>query len=70
MFRLLVTYSGNLQGVGFRWKVLNISKPYKITGYVKNLPTGKVETLVEGERKAVLKMIEEIDEKLESIFGS
>ena len=69
MFRLLVTYSGNVQGVGFRWKVLSISKTYEITGYVKNLPTGKVETLIEGERKAVLKMIEEIDEKLKDFWA-
>ena len=69
MFRLLVTYSGNVQGVGFRWKVLSISKTYEITGYVKNLPTGKVEILVEGERKAVLKMIEEIDEKLKDFWA-
>ena len=48
---------------------MSISKSYKRTGYVKNLPTGKVETLVEGERKAVLKMIEEIDEKLKGFWA-
>ena len=68
MLRILVTYSGNVQGVGFRWNVLNISKAYDVSGYVKNLPTGEVEALVEGEESTVLKMIEEIDEKLKGFW--
>ena len=68
MVRLLVTYTGNVQGVGFRWKVLNISKAYKITGYVKNLSTGDVEILVEGKREIVVKMIEEIDQQLKGFW--
>ncbi|MBT3667432.1 MAG: hypothetical protein HN548_08125 [Opitutae bacterium] len=68
MLRKLVTYSGNVQGVGFRWNVLNISKAYDVSGYVKNLPTGKVEALVEGRESTVLKMIEEMDGNLKDFW--
>ena len=68
MFRILITYTGNVQGVGFRWQVLNIAKSFPITGYVKNLSTGQVEVLVEGKRKICLEIIKEIDEKLKGFW--
>jgi acylphosphatase len=49
MSRIQVIYSGKVQGVGFRWKVLQISKKYAVSGYVQNLNNGKVELLVEGK---------------------
>jgi acylphosphatase len=44
-----VTYSGRVQGVGFRYTVHSIAKQYPITGYVKNLPIGTVELVAQGQ---------------------
>ena len=44
-----IKYNGNVQGVGFRWNVFELSKSYSVTGYVKNLASGEVELLVEGK---------------------
>ncbi|HON05646.1 MAG TPA: acylphosphatase [Candidatus Ratteibacteria bacterium] len=40
---------GKVQGVGFRWYVLNIARRIGISGWVKNLPDGRVEIVAESE---------------------
>ena len=47
-FASIVTFSGNVQGVGFRWRTKRIATDHTIGGYVKNLPDGSVELYVEG----------------------
>jgi acylphosphatase len=48
MQRRTVHYSGNVQGVGFRYTVKNLSIQYNVNGYVRNLPDGRVEVVMEG----------------------
>ena len=48
--RLHVYFSGHVQGVGFRYSVKQLSLEFDVTGWVKNLPDGRVELLAEGER--------------------
>lgn len=38
-----VFYSGRVQGVGFRYTVKRIASGFEVTGWVKNLPDGRVE---------------------------
>ena len=68
MIRKQITYSGNVQGVGFRWKVLQISKLYSITGYVQNLANGKVELLTEGQENHVEEMIKKVASELKNYW--
>ena len=51
--RTQTTYFGRVQGVGFRWRVCQAVKPFKVTGYVLNKSDGSVETLLEGEAEVV-----------------
>jgi len=44
-----VFYSGRVQGVGFRFTAQRATIGSSVTGWVKNLPDGRVELLVEGE---------------------
>ncbi|MHC4982431.1 MAG: acylphosphatase [Planctomycetota bacterium] len=44
-----VSYSGRVQGVGFRFTACRIAARYEVTGYVRNLSNGRVECLVEGD---------------------
>jgi acylphosphatase len=46
--RLMVLYSGHVQGVGFRYSVKSLTAGYEVTGAVRNLPDGRVELVVEG----------------------
>jgi acylphosphatase len=48
-----VLYSGRVQGVGFRYTTQSLAAGYPIAGYVRNLPSGEVELVVEGENSAV-----------------
>ena len=44
-----VHYWGAVQGVGFRMMTKRIADQFAITGYVRNLPDGKVEVVLAGE---------------------
>lgn len=48
MKSLQVFYSGHVQGVGFRYSVKRIATGYDVTGWVRNLPDGRVELQVTG----------------------
>lgn len=48
-----VYYSGKVQGVGFRDTAVAISRKYTVTGWVKNLPDGRVQLVAEGPTEAV-----------------
>lgn len=45
-----VFYSGRVQGVGFRYTAKTTAMGFEVTGVVRNLPDGRVELVVEGER--------------------
>lgn len=49
--RLQVYYEGHVQGVGFRYTTKRVALEFEVTGTVKNLPDGRVELNVEGERE-------------------
>jgi acylphosphatase len=49
MISLQVYYEGHVQGVGFRWSVRDVAKGFDVTGWVRNLPDGRVELQVTGE---------------------
>ena len=62
--RLHVYYSGTVQGVGFRYTARNLARRYRITGFVKNLPDGRVELVTEGERQEVLGFADDIEQEM------
>jgi acylphosphatase len=60
MISLQVFYEGYVQGVGFRWSVRHIAKGFEVTGWVRNLPDGRVELQVNGEESEVRAFLEGI----------
>ena len=50
--------SGRVQGVFFRSKTCNKARELDLTGWVKNLEDGRVETVFEGDKDKVEKIIE------------
>ena len=58
--RLRQVYEGRVQGVGFRYRVSTIAKRLPVTGYVRNLPDGSVEVIVEGVQADIEEFLEEI----------
>lgn len=54
--------AGRVQGVGFRYFVLEAAEDARLGGWVRNLRDGRVEALVEGEAHAV----ERFEQKIRS----
>ena len=52
--------SGRVQGVGFRFFAERTARRTGVHGWVRNLPDGSVETVVEGEEPAVMRYLDEI----------
>ena len=57
MKRFHVYISGVVQGVFFRHYAVERALELGVTGWIRNLPDGKVETVFEGEGGAVGRMI-------------
>ena len=60
VFTERVTYTGHVQGVGFRYTVRSIARRYPVVGYVKNLPDGSVELVVQGLRSAIDSLLADV----------
>ena len=54
----LCLVSGRVQGVFYRASTVRLATELGVTGYAKNLPDGRVEVLVCGERQAVDTLVE------------
>lgn len=48
--RAEIIVKGLVQGVGFRWYVIKNAQQLGLKGYTKNLMTGEVYTVAEGEK--------------------
>ena len=58
-------YHGHVQGVGFRMTTVQVAKGFSVTGYVKNLPDGSVELVVEGLPEEIRGFKADLEERLE-----
>lgn len=58
--RAEIVVNGLVQGVGFRYFVMREAKKLGLNGYVKNLYTGEVLTVVEGEKAIVEELINKL----------
>ncbi|NQE35286.1 acylphosphatase [Microcoleus asticus] len=56
--RVRLFVSGLVQGVGYRYSTMNQAKYFGLSGWVRNLPDGRVEAVFEGDKKAVEGMID------------
>jgi len=57
-----VFYEGRVQGVGFRYCVRQLACGFEVTGWVRNLPDGRVELQACGERGEVDEFLSAIQE--------
>ena len=55
-----IFYEGRVQGVGFRFGVRQIAEGFSVSGHAVNLPDGRVEVFLQGDRAEVEAMEKEI----------
>jgi acylphosphatase len=58
----LITFSGRVQGVGFRFTAQRIAFRYELAGFVRNLPDGGVEMLAQGPGQSISDALLDISE--------
>jgi len=56
-----ILFFGRVQGVGFRYTTSSIAKRYPVVGYVKNLPDGSVEVVVDAEPEIINQFLADIE---------
>ena len=57
-----VIFKGRVQGVGFRYATQRMAGRYDLTGYVRNLPDGTVEALLQGTAANIQACMDDIKE--------
>jgi acylphosphatase len=57
-----IIFKGRVQGVGFRYTTHRAANRYGLTGYVKNLPNGTVEALLQGTSAGIQACLNDIEE--------
>ena len=60
-----VRFSGRVQGVGFRQTAKTLAGDYAVVGYVRNLPQGDVEMVMQGEEQVVQAFLQAVSERME-----
>ena len=59
--RVHVSFSGRVQGVGFRYTARALAQRYNVMGFVSNLADGRVELEAEGPLRQVRAYLEELE---------
>jgi acylphosphatase len=59
-----IYYSGRVQGIGFRYTARSIAAGRRVTGFVRNLPDGRVRLVVEGAPDEVQAFIESLQAEI------
>ena len=62
--RCTCRFSGRVQGVGFRYTAQNIALQYDVAGYVRNLPDGRVELVLEGSGEQMAHFMDALQERM------
>ena len=68
--RRTVHFGGRVQGVGFRYTTRNIALGYDVQGYVRNLPDGRVELVMEGPEPQMDQVVCEIRRRMNGYIRS
>lgn len=60
-----IIFTGQVQGVGFRFTAFNIANRYNLSGMVRNISNGSVEMVAQGEAGDIGLCINEIMESFQ-----
>jgi acylphosphatase len=59
-----VFFTGRVQGVGFRYTTLQVAREFEVSGFVCNLPDGRVHLEAEGRPAEVAAFIAAVEERM------
>lgn len=61
-------FTGRVQGVGFRYSAMQVAREFEVSGYVSNLPDGRVVVEAEGEKDEVERFLRAVGEKMDGFI--
>ena len=64
MKRVHAYYSGDVQGVGFRFTAIDVARKRGVKGWVKNTYGEGVEVVAEGEEKALKEFLDDLKKEM------
>ena len=64
VYHTMVFFSGRVQGVGFRYQTVQVAKEFEVSGWVMNLPDGRVLLEAEGRAHEVRDFVAAVQERL------
>jgi acylphosphatase len=60
----IVNFSGSVQGVGFRYTACRTATDFAVKGTVCNLPDGRVECVIEGEKAEIDAFLNQLEVRM------
>ena len=60
--RVHITFTGRVQGVGFRYRAKYLAQHYGVTGWIQNHYDGSVEAQMQGREEDIDKIIQSLQE--------
>lgn len=67
--RQRIIYSGRVQGVGFRYTTQRLARGVAVAGFVRNLPNGNVELVVEGTAAEIQRLCDLVAQAMAENIG-
>ncbi len=67
--RRIVHFQGRVQGVGFRYTTRQIAADFQVTGFVENLPDGRVRLVCEGSPDEVERFVQEVSTQMDGYIA-
>ena len=61
-----ILFSGQVQGVGFRYSVRILARRHPVQGFVRNLTDGTVELVAQGSSAAINALLADVQESFRS----
>lgn len=58
-------FTGRVQGVGFRYAALQVAREFEVSGFVSNLPDGRVVLEAEGSPEELEAFIAAVQERMD-----
>jgi acylphosphatase len=59
-----ISFSGRVQGVGFRYTTRSLAAGFPVTGFVRNLPDGRVQLVLEGAASEIDRFLVELRKEM------
>lgn len=62
--RYTITFTGRVQGVGFRYTTCNVARRFDVSGWVRNEMDGSVKCIAEGDAAELDRFVQAVERQM------